>query len=119
MRQRIPSLDDADEDERAAEAEGALRDMMFTVHTQDQLEVSDLEIPSKGKSSQSLMCIVTIAVTPLQKRMQVQFWLPIKIPAEYVGMMPGLPENAKSKIFHGRTLSNKFREKCFQGRGIH
>ena len=51
-----------------------------------------------------------VQVTPLQKRMQVRFWLPIKIPAEYVIMMPGLPENAKSKIFHGGTLNNKFQE---------
>ena len=52
----------------------------------------------------------SVSITPLQKRMQVRFWVPIKIPAEYVSMMPGLPENAKSKIFHGGTLNNKFQE---------
>ena len=31
------------------------------------------------------------------KGTQDEFWIPIKIPAEYVSLMPKLPENAKSK----------------------
>ena len=54
--------------------------------------------------------LLLLLPTPLEKGTQVGFWLPIKIPAEYVIMMPGLPENAKSKIFHGGTLNNKFQE---------
>ena len=41
--------------------------------------------------------------TPLEKGTQVGFWLPIKIPEEYVSLMQRLPENAKNKIFHRGT----------------
>ena len=49
-----------------------------------------------------------VDLTPHQKGTQVGFWFPIKIPAEYVSLMPTQPENAKNKIFHGGVLTNKF-----------
>ena len=49
--------------------------------------------------------------TPHQDGTQVRFWIPIKIPAEYVSLMPRLPKNAKMKILYrvghgasGRTV---------------
>ena len=39
---------------------------------------------------------------------QDTFWIPVKIPAEYVSLMPELPENAKIKIIYGGTLTNNF-----------
>ena len=36
--------------------------------------------------------------SPLQKGTQVEFYIPIKFPAEHVSLMPRLPENAKIKI---------------------
>ena len=41
--------------------------------------------------------------TPLQNRTQVRFWFPIKIPAGYVSLMAGLPENSKNEILRGGT----------------
>ena len=46
--------------------------------------------------------------TPCRKGTQDEFWIPIKIPAEYVSLMPTLPENVKIKIIYGGTLTNKF-----------
>ena len=40
------------------------------------------------------------------KGTQGRFWIPVKIPAEwaeYVSLMPKLPENAKIKIIYGGT----------------
>ena len=37
------------------------------------------------------------------KGTQGQFLIPVKIPAEYVSLMPKLPENAKIKIIYGGT----------------
>ena len=46
--------------------------------------------------------------TPHWKGTQDEFWIPIKIPAEYGSLMPILPENAKKKKIYRGTLTNKF-----------
>ena len=46
--------------------------------------------------------------TLLWKRTQDQFWIPVKIPAEYVSLMPGLPGNSKKKKIYRGTLTKDF-----------
>ena len=48
--------------------------------------------------------------TPLQKRIQVRFWIPVQIPIDYDYMMPRLPENQKIKIPQVGSLTKKFQK---------
>ena len=48
-----------------------------------------------------------LADTPLQKRTQVRFWIPVQIPIDYDYMMPRLPENQKVKIPQVGSLTKK------------
>ena len=57
----------------------------------------------KRKSLRLAKICEMIGLTPLEEGTQVGFWLPIKIPAEYVSLMPRLPENAKNKILRRGT----------------
>ena len=49
----------------------------------------------------------------LWKRMQDLFWIPVQIPAAYVSLVLGLPENPKKKKICRGTLTYKFRKLCF------
>ena len=41
--------------------------------------------------------------TPCGNGKQDGFWIPVKIPAKYVSLMPKLPGNAKMKMIYGGT----------------
>ena len=66
------------------------------------------EVPKKQTKQTEVLRILYLTITPCGKGTQDGFWIPNKIPAEYVSLMPTLPENAKMKIIYGGTLTNNF-----------
>ena len=50
------------------------------------------------------------SATPIKKRTQVRFWIPLQIPLDYDNMMPRLPENQKFKIPQVGSLTKRFKK---------
>ena len=51
-----------------------------------------------------------LMLTPLRKRTQVRFWIPVQIQIDYDNMMPRVPENQKIKIPQVGSLTKKFQK---------